>query len=160
MTDEAEGTGRHDLERLKAHILSLSRSTDFATACKEWDPTHVQVYLGSCPCGMTIMDHCFLWNRVTGTSTHVGNVCVGRFMGLPTDSTLFEGLKRIHRRPVSAPNVAVIEYAERQGLLQGREADFLRDTRKKRQLTLRQAAWREAINARILGKTVFLPIDI
>lgn len=159
MTDDAEGTGRHDLERLKAHILSLSRSTDFATACEEWDLTHVQVYLGSCPCGMTIMDHCFLWNRVTGTSTHVGNVCVGRFMGLDGAGTsLFDGLRRIKAKPTAAPNAAVIEYASYQGILVGREGEFLRDTLRRRKLSPKQLAWRQTINAKIVSRVT--PVDI
>jgi len=146
----------HNLERLKAHILPLSRSKHFETARAEWSLQYVEISdeVDSCPCGQTIKEHCYIQNRRTGHQTYVGNVCINRFMGIDTGS-LFDGLKRIAAKPDSNANQAVIEYARKAGFLYGdKEYDFLMSTRLKKILSTAQLSWKEKINRRILSQTV------
>ncbi len=146
----------HNLERLKAHILPLSRSKSFEVARTEWNLMHVEISdeFDSCPCGQTIKEHCYIQNRLTGHRTYVGNVCINRFMGIDTGS-LFDGLKRIASDPKSNANEAVVEYARKAGFLYSdKEYDFLTSTRRKRLLSAAQLAWKGKINRRILQRTV------
>lgn len=146
----------HNFERLKAHILPLSRSHNFELAKTEWELVAVEISedWDNCPCGKDIKEHCYIENRVTGSKTYVGNVCINRFMGIDT-GTLFDGLRRIAKDPESNPNIAVIEYAWERGFLFGeKEYSFLLSTARKRSLSPRQADWKKKINRRILNQTV------
>ncbi|MGN7102494.1 hypothetical protein ACTHR6_12830 [Ralstonia holmesii] len=145
----------HNFERLKAHILPLSRASTFEAARSEWvlDSIEVSDEFDLCPCGQDIKEHCYLRNTVTGHQTYVGNVCVNRFIGIDT-GTLFDGLRRIKDNPAANPNLAVIAYAEAKGFLYDKEPQFLRSTVRKRVLSSAQKAWKEKINRRILNGTV------
>lgn len=145
----------HNFERLRDHILPLSRASTFEAARTEWVLESVEVSdeLDSCPCGQEIKEHCYIRNAVTGHQTYVGNVCVNRFIGIDT-SQLFDGLRRINDDPKANPNLAVIAYAEARGFLFDKEPDFLRSTARKRNLTAAQKSWKEKINRRILNQTV------
>lgn len=146
----------HNFERLKAYILPLSASDDFASARAEWDLTAVEVSeeMDNCPCGQDIKEHCFITNRLTGHQTYVGNVCINRFMGIST-GTLFAGLKRIAQDDCANANDDLIDYAYKQGYLYyAKELSFLRQTKRKRNLSVKQLEWKRKINRRILNSTV------
>ncbi|MEB2513802.1 hypothetical protein SB379_28825 [Burkholderia multivorans] len=145
----------HNFERLREHILPLSKSKNFEAARAEWILEFVEVSdeFDSCPCGQDIKEHCYILNKVTDHRTYVGNVCVNRFIGIDTGS-LFDGLRRIRENPAANPNLAVIAYAEARGFLFDKEPDFLRATVRKRVLSSAQKAWKEKINRRILQGTV------
>ena len=144
-----------DQEALKAHILSLSRSTIFEVACQEWvlDGVYVTEEWDNCPCGQDIKEHCEIANRVTGAHTFVGNVCINRFINLGT-APLFSGLKRIRDDISANANEALIRYAQSKGFLFEKELDFLLQTARKRKLSEKQLAWKEKINRRILNGIV------
>ena len=145
----------HNLERLKAHILPLSRSTIFSAARQEWGLEAIEISeeLDHCPCGQKIKEHCYIRNRLTGHSTYVGNVCINRFVGIDT-GTLFDGLKRIARDQSANANADLINYAQRAGFLYDKEYAFLIQTMQKRNLSAAQVAWKRKINRRILSKIV------
>ncbi|AMM13141.1 hypothetical protein AX768_02455 [Burkholderia sp. PAMC 28687] len=145
----------HNFERLREHILPLSRSRTFEAARTEWILESVEVSdeFDSCPCGRDIKEHCYIRNTLTGHQTYVGNVCVNRFIGIDTGN-LFDGLRRIREKPAANPSLAVIAYAESRGFLFDKEFDFLRATARKRLLSPAQKAWKEKINRRILQGTV------
>lgn len=146
----------HNYERLKAHILPLSLSSDFNRARQEWDLVNVEISeeLDSCPCGSEIKEHCYIRNRHTGCETYVGNICINQFMGLDT-GTLFSGLKRIKQDKDAAPNEALIKHAYSKGYLHDdREYWFLMGTKRKRNLSAAQLTWRQKINRRITSQTV------
>jgi hypothetical protein len=86
----------HNYDRLKEHILPLSRAKSFDVARTEWVLESVEVSdeFDSCPCGQEIKEHCYIHNTLTGHRTYVGNVCVNRFIGIETGS-LFDGLRRL-----------------------------------------------------------------
>lgn len=146
----------HNFERLKAHILPLSESSSFETARLEWDLVGVEISeeLDQCPCGQSILEHCYIRNRENGATTYVGNVCINRFVGIDTGN-LFEGLKRIQADPSANANDDLIEHAYRMGYLYDeKEYRFLKQTKLKRTLSSAQLSWKQKINRRILSKTI------
>jgi hypothetical protein len=147
--------GVHNFARLKAHILPLSAASDFEAARKEWVLFHIEVSdeFGSCPCGQDIKEHCFIRNTLNGNRTHVGNVCINRFVGIDTGN-LFPGLKRIIKERDANANLDLIVYAYKLGYIFENEYKFLIDTRLKRRLSVKQLAWKQKINQRIIGRTV------
>lgn len=145
----------HNFERLKAHILPLSRSQDFPEARKEWSLVGVEISdeFDSCPCGQDIKEHCYIENEFTGHRTYVGNVCINRFIGIDTGN-LFDGLKRIATDSKANANADLINHAFKLGYIFDSEYNFLMQTRLKRKLSPAQLAWKEKINRRITNKTV------
>lgn len=145
----------HNFERLKAHILPLSVAQSFEIARGEWALVGVEISeeFDTCPCGMEIKEHCYIRNQRNGNETHVGNVCINRFIGVETGN-LFSGLKRIAANQQANPNEDLIEHAYRFGYIYEREYKFLWDTRFKRKLSPKQMAWKSKINQRIVNKAV------
>lgn len=145
----------HNFERLKAHILPLSRAKVFDVARAEWRLVAVEISeeFDNCPCGQEIKEHCYIRNSVTGHETYVGNVCINRFIGIDTGN-LFDGLRRIAEDDTANANADVIEYANERGFLYDNDYDFLKSTRLKRSLSEKQKAWKRKINRRILNKIV------
>jgi hypothetical protein len=146
---------QHNFERLKAHILPLSRASSFEIARREWDLIGIEMSeeLDNCPCGQEIREHCIIKNRLNGNTTYVGNVCINRFVGIDTGN-LFEGLKRIVKNHSANANVDLIEHAQKFGYLYDNEYKFLMQTRNKRKLSGKQLAWKQKINRRIVNKIV------
>jgi len=146
---------QHNFERLKAHILPLSRAQTFPVARAEWDLVSVELsdHFDNCPCGQEIKEHCYIKNRLTGHETYVGNVCINRFLGIDT-GTLFDGLRRIKADVNANANLAVINYAQKMGYLFDQEYAFLLRTKNMRKPTPAQAAWKLKINQRILKGSV------
>ncbi len=146
----------HNQHALREHICSVSVAPFWEAAVREWELFGIEKSeeWGQCPCGQKIKEHCFLRNRINDAVTHVGNVCVNRFMSIETDS-LFQGLRKIAADSKAKPNAALIDYAFRTGFLFGQnEYEFLTDVARKRILTPKQASWIEKINRRILSKTI------
>lgn len=144
----------HNQEKLIGHILLLSEAETFEEAKEEWDLTHISIKDGKCPCGIEIRDHCHLKNRLNGNVTHVGNVCVNRFLGVETGN-LFDGFKRILADKKANANDDLIQYAYDAGFIYESELKFLTETKRKRKLSAKQLAWKQKINERILaGKKV------
>ncbi|MBK8276697.1 MAG: hypothetical protein IPK92_12945 [Nitrospira sp.] len=145
----------HNFERLKAHILPLSRANVFDVARTEWRLVAVEISeeFDNCPCGQEIKEHCYIQNSVTGHNTYVGNVCINRFIGIDTGN-LFNGLRRIAEDDTTNANADVIDYANERGFLYDKEYAFLMSTRLKRTLSDKQKAWKQKINRRILNKIV------
>ena len=88
-----------------------------------------------CPCGQDIKEHCYIRNRLNGSETYVGNVCINRFIQIDTGN-LFDGLKRIAKDLTANANNDLIEHAYRMGYLYGeKEYMFLKQTMRKRNLS-------------------------
>lgn len=145
----------HNFERLKAHILPLSESTEFDAARREWQLIGVEVSeeWDNCPCGKDIKEHCFIRNSINGHTTYVGNVCINRFIGIDTGN-LFSGLRRIAENPRANANEDLIIHAFKLGYIYDSEYKFLMSTKRTRNLSDKQLAWKEKINNRIINKTV------
>lgn len=108
----------HNFERLKAHILPLSKSKEFHVAIKEWRLVGVEISeeFDHCPCGQEIKEHCYIENILNGNNTYVGNVCINRFIGIDTGN-LFDGLKRIARDSKANANEDLINHAYKLGYI-------------------------------------------
>lgn len=146
----------NNFERLKAHVLPLSVSSDFNAARSEWDLIGVEVSdeFDNCPCGQDIKEHCYIRNRLTDHTRYVGNVCINRFMQIETGN-LFDGLKRIAQDDTANANHDLIEHAYRMGyLFSEKEYTFLKQTARKRKLSQAQTSWKQKINRRIIAKTI------
>lgn len=98
---------------------------------------------------MEIKEHCEIRNRETGRHTFVGNVCINRFIDLG-NAPIFAGLRKIRSDIGANANMALIAYAESKGFLFQKEVGFLVDTSRKRNLSVKQRAWKEKINRRIV----------
>lgn len=145
----------HNFEKLKAHILPLSKASDFYNAKNEWKLTGVEIQedWGNCPCGQSIKEQCYIQNQLNGNETYVGNVCVNQFIGIDTGN-LFAGLKRIAKDNNANANEDLIMHAYQLGYIYENEYHFLMQTRRKRKLSDKQLAWKQKINMRIVNKTV------
>jgi hypothetical protein len=145
----------HNFERLKAHILQLSNSTEFYSAKNEWRLVGVEIQeeWDNCPCGQAIKELCYIENHFNGNKTHVGNVCVNQFIGIATGN-LFAGLKRIAQDDTANANEDLILHAYNLGYIFEREYQFLMQTKRKRKLSPKQIAWKQKINRRIVHQTV------
>src|SRR4051794_35698215 len=100
--------------RLTEEITARSVSDTWDDAKLEWSSAAVWVERdppGECICGhKPIVEHCLLLNQVNGAEVIVGNHCVHRFMGLPSER-LFAGLRRIMADPSKALTPDMINYA-------------------------------------------------
>jgi hypothetical protein len=106
---------------------------------------------GVCLCGHApITEQCLILNRVNGNAAIVGNVCVKRFLQLPSDR-LFNAFKRIRADPRRALTSDALEYAYGKNWLNDWELKFYRDTLSRRRPSERQQAKRLEINVRVLA---------
>jgi len=140
--------------RLVEEIVSRSIANTWQEAKREWELTCIYFAdrPGTCLCGHSpILELCVLRNRENGNEAVVGNACVTRFMGLPSDR-LFASLKRIATDKTSALNAAMIAYAHDKGWLTEWEKKFCLNTMKwsGRNLSAKQMAIRVKINETIL----------
>ena len=79
----------------------------------------------------------------------VGNVCVRKFLGLPSDK-LFSAFHRIAGDLTRALNSEAIEYAYTRNWMNEWSRKFYLDTMRKRNLSPRQRAKRVEINRSVL----------
>lgn len=140
-------------ETLRREILQRSVSETWDSALAEWDLHRIEFTSlrepEVCLCGhFPIVELCYLLNRHNGVEVLVGNVCVQRFLGIPSE-TLFRGAKRIMLDPSKAASQGVIEYARRQGWITDWERDFCESVIRKRKLSSAQLGKRIEINRRI-----------
>ena len=140
--------------RLKEEIIALSESKIWAVACLEWnligihfkDPDDPQ----TCLCGhFPIIEICTITNRLNRNQVEVGNCCVKKFMGLPSD-LIFQGIKRIRENIDAALNEQAALYAHSKGWINDWELKFSLSTKRDRRFSSRQREKRQQINTRVL----------
>ena len=144
----------HNFEELKNHILSLSNVNNFNQAKNEWVLNDVELHeeFNSCPCGQPIKELCYIKNQINGNETHVGNVCINRFIEISTGN-LFAGLKKIKKDINAKPNEDLIVHAYKLGYLHNeKEYNFLMSIKNKRNFSKKQLSWINFINHRIINK--------
>jgi len=126
-------------QMLRQRILALSESKDWEAARKEWTLGLISMCsmrsANECLCThFPIVELCHLTNGKTGATAIVGNVCVQRFLGIPS-AVLFRGFKRISADPKKAPSIHVISYAHDREWIDDEERRFLERTLRKRNLS-------------------------
>lgn len=145
----------HNSTRLTKEIIALSNSNTWESAKNEWVLSEVyeEDEPTTCLCGhFPIIEVCVLRNRLNGAETIVGNVCVKKFLGLPSDR-IFSALKRISKNNTKSLNSESIEYMKKRGWLNDWEYGFYYNTYKKRVLTEKQMEKRVSINQKLIGKS-------
>jgi hypothetical protein len=148
---------------LIGEIIAHSIASTWEDAKAEWHLLHIhradKDAPGTCLCGQhPILDLCVLENRRNGNQVVVGNVCVKKFMGLPSDK-IFAAPKRIASNIDKSLNAGAIEHVAREGWLSEWETNFYLDICRKRNLTFRQLEKRAEINQRILRRISVKPGD-
>ncbi|WP_230291717.1 hypothetical protein [Croceicoccus sp. Ery5] len=142
----------HNHAILTAEIIALSEADNWSVARQEW---HLQsIYFeeepSTCLCShFPIIEVCVLVNAKNGNTAEVGNVCVNKFLGIPS-KIIFDGLKRVANDQDKALNIPAVDYIRKKGWINDWEYGFLNDTSRKRTLSPKQAAKRHQINQRIL----------
>jgi hypothetical protein len=145
----------HNATKLTTEIIALSNSNTWESAKNEWVLSEIyeEDEPSTCLCGhFPIIEICVLRNRFNGAEIIVGNVCVKKFLGLPSDR-IFSAIKRISKDNSKSLNTESIEYMKNRGWLTDWEYGFYCSTFKKRVLTEKQMKARVDINQKLLRKS-------
>lgn len=142
-----------------AHFELASKIIDLSVA-DTWDEAKLEWSLvdffkeekpDTCLCGhFPIVENCVLTNRLNGNQAIVGNVCVKKFLGLPSDK-IFLGINRIAQDNKRSLNAEAIDHAYRKGWITDWERKFYLNTMRKRKPSIKQRDKRIEINDKILG---------
>ena len=144
----------HNHSILSERIVALSEADDWYSAKQEWRLQSVffEEEPSTCLCShYPIVEICVLKNSLNGNLAEVGNVCVNKFLGIPS-KIIFDGLKRVANDQSKALNPPGIDYIFDKRWINEWERDFLLDTAGKRTLSAKQAAKRKEINRQILNR--------
>lgn len=138
--------------KLSSEIINLSESTSWDSAKLEWDLQ--EIYEAeepdTCLCGhYPIIETCVLKNKINQNTAIVGNCCVKKFIGLPSDK-IFQAVKRVRKNNQKSLNIEAIQHAFDKGWINGWEYSFSIDTMRKRKLSVKQLQTRKNINEKML----------
>lgn len=138
--------------KLTSEILERSESPIWDVAKLEWSLS--EVYEAevpeTCLCGhFPIIEICVLKNKVNYGSATVGNCCVKKFIGLPSDK-IFQAVKRIRKDNEKSLNAEAIQHAYDKGWINEWEYKFSLDTMRKRKLSAKQVLTRAKVNEKML----------
>jgi len=143
---------------LSRALIALSNGKTWDVAKKEW--RLISIFFataddpGRCLCGHhPIIEQCVIGNVENGTEAIVGNVCVKKFLGLPSEQ-LFSAIRRIAADKEAALNCTAIVYAHEKGWITNWERCFYLDTcrQQRRNLSPKQLTIRSEINQTILRR--------
>jgi hypothetical protein len=140
--------------KLKDEILTLSISEDWRLAKLEWRLTDIyeSTEPDTCLCGHNpIREICVIKNIYNCNVATVGNVCIKKFLGLPSNQ-IFAGLKRLKADIYNGPNQALIEHACDQQWINEYEGVFCLSNLRKTSLSSKQLNVRMHINQKLLAR--------
>lgn len=140
--------------KLAAEIIALSNADSWELAKIEWvlDSIYFAEEPETCLCGhFPIIELCELKNAKNGSSATVGNCCVKKFLGLPSDK-IFQAVKRIRVDSDKNLNGETIEHAYSKGWINKWEYEFYGDVFTKRKFSDKQLAKKKQINEKILKR--------
>lgn len=138
--------------QLTREILSRSTATAWDAAKLEWALHEVfeSEEPETCLCGhYPIIENCVLRNKTNGVFATVGNCCVKKFIGLPSD-LIFQAAKRVRADPSRSLNAEAIAYARDRNWINEWEQEFYLRIMRKRNLTDKQCAKKRQINEKFL----------
>lgn len=138
--------------KLTEEILNRSQSKIWDIARMEWGLS--QVYEAeepeTCLCGhFPIIEICILRNKLNAQLATVGNCCVKKFIGLPSD-LIFQAVKRVRKDNQKSLNAEAIQHAYENGWINQWEYNFSIDTMRKRKLSGKQLQTRMRVNKKML----------
>jgi hypothetical protein len=139
--------------KLIEEILKRSQAQIWDIAKQEW--SLYQIYEAEAPetclCGhFPIIEICTLHNKLNGEFATVGNCCVEKFIGLPSD-LIFQAVKRVRKDNQKSLNAEAIQHAHDKGWINDWEYNFSIDTMRKRALTGKQLQTRMKVNEKMLA---------
>lgn len=140
--------------QLTQEIVALSTSSVWDKAKLEW-ALH-EIYEAeepdTCLCGkFPIIEICILRNKINGNFATVGNSCVKKFIGLPSDK-IFQAVKRIRKDRMKSLNAEAITHALEKGWLNEWESEFYFDIMRQQNLTQKQSDKKFEINTKIVER--------
>lgn len=146
-------------QQLAYEITKLSTAGTWEVAVSEWKLN--TIYFSdtptTCLCGhFPVKEICVVHNKLNGHSAEVGNCCVKKFMGLPSD-LIFQAIKRIQVDSKKSLNAEALNYAKQKNWMNDWEVNFYTNICGKRVLTPKQAAKKQQVNAMILRKIQYTP---
>lgn len=146
--------------RLATEIIARSVAKSWNEAKLEWSLR--EIYEAeepeTCLCGhFPIIELCVLGNKVNGQLATVGNCCVKKFIGLPSDK-IFQAVKQVRKDGEKSLNAEAIEHAFQRGWINKWEKDFYFDIMRKRKLTANQRTKKVQINTKMLRNMSRRPI--
>jgi hypothetical protein len=139
--------------KLTEEIIKRSESQTWDIAKLEWS-LH-QIYEAdepeTCLCGhFPIIEICNLRNKLNGKFATVGNCCVKKFIGLPSD-LIFQAVKRVRKDIEKSLNSEAIHHAHEKVWINDWEFKFTIDTMRKRNLSAKQLKTRTTVNEKMLA---------
>lgn len=139
--------------KLTEEILKRSQSQIWDIAKREWSLN--QIYEAeepeTCLCGhFPIIEICILRNKLNAQFATVGNCCVKKFIGLPSD-LIFQAVKRVRKDNQKSLNAEAIQHAYEKNWINEWEYTFSIDTRHKRNLSGKQLQIRMKVNEKMLA---------
>lgn len=141
------------LSQLKNNIIPLSISDDWDIAKTEWSLFSISEVLEAetCLCGhYPIKKICILRNRYNNTIIRVGNCCVKKFIGLPSH-LLFNSISKVKSDLSNSFNQAALDFVYSKKIITDWEYNFLSNTSRIRNLTIKEYNMRIKLNKKILG---------
>lgn len=138
--------------KLTQEIIQLSQSKVWDFAKLEWvlDEIYEADEPETCLCGhFPIIEICNLRNKINGRLATVGNCCVKKFIGLPSD-LIFQAVRRVRKDKQKSLNAEAIQHAFQKKWINEWEYKFSIDTMRKRNLTEKQMQTRMNINEKML----------
>lgn len=138
--------------KLTKEIIQRSQSDIWDVAKLEWGLS--EIYEAdepeTCLCGhFPIIEICILKNKLNHQLAVVGNCCVKKFIGLPSDK-IFQAVKRVRKDNEKSLNTEAILHACEKGWINAWEYNFSIDTMRKRKLSEKQLLTRTKINEKML----------
>lgn len=138
--------------KLAEEIIKLSSSKKWDLAKLEWGLSEVYEddEPNTCLCGhFPIIEMCVLKNKLNAELATVGNCCVKKFLGLPSDK-IFQAVKRVRKDKKKSLNAETIAHAFDRKWINEWERDFYLNIMRKRNLTDKQAQKKLQVNERVL----------
>lgn len=139
--------------KLTDEIIRRSESNVWDVAKLEWklneiyEPEEPE----TCLCGhFPIIEICILQNNLNRQIAIVGNRCVRKFIGLPSD-LIFQAVKRVRKDYEKSLNSVAIQHAYQKGWVNEWEYSFTIDIMRKRNLSAKQLQKRIKINEKMLN---------
>jgi hypothetical protein len=138
-------------ETLMREIIALSTTNDWQVAKTEWTLTGFElldpgVDSGTCLCGHNpIRELCYIRNQTTGNEVIVGNSCVKRFLGLPTQA-VFTSIRRVILDDSRCLNAQALDILLAKGIVDAEDQSLLIKSSRKRNISASLYALRRRVN--------------
>ena len=137
--------------KLMEEIVARSIANKWDEAKLEWklDEIYESEDRERCLCGhFPIKEICVIANHKNANKVNVGNCCVKKFIGLPSDK-IFQAIKRVRKEEEKSLNAEAIDYAKERHWINAWERDFYLDVMRKRKLTPKQRSKKIQINKKL-----------